>query len=92
MLLLIGKPIVSCTKRTAEIMSRSAPASVPSSSLKLPFARLITRPFSVKDCISVPIVAIASVTRKMRPGPFLARNAMAMVAGSTWMPSAISPA
>ena len=38
---------LSCTKRTAEIISRSAPASVPSSSVRLPFARLITRPFSV---------------------------------------------
>ena len=52
----------------------------------------MVRPLSVNDVMSVPIVAIASLTRKIFAGPRLARSAMAMVAGSTWMPSAISPA
>ena len=81
-----------CMKRTAEIMSRSAPASVPSASVRRPSWRWMVRPLSVNDVMSVPIVAMASVTRKILAGPRLARSAMPIVAGSTWMPSAISPA
>ena len=52
--------------------SRSAPASVPFSSVSRPPARRISRPFSVNACCSDPATDIASLTRKIRPGPVFA--------------------
>ncbi len=50
------------------------------------------RPVSSKLSASVPVGDIASVTRKMWPGPRLARSATPSEASVTWMPSAMSPA
>jgi hypothetical protein len=43
----------------------------------------MVRPLSSNDAMSVPIVAMASVTRKILPGPRLPRRAIAIDAGST---------
>ena len=67
--------------------SRSAPASVPFSSVSRPPARRISRPFSVNACCSDPATDIASLTRKTRPGPVFAAIAARIVAGWTCTPS-----
>ena len=85
-------PTRSTSTRSAVARSRSAPASVPSSSRRQPSARTIRRLCSPNSRKPVPATAIASLTRKIRPGGRLAAQAMRMTSGCTWMPSAISPA
>ena len=77
--------------RTAEAISRCAPARVPSSVVNRPSASLIVRPTNSKRSSDVPTVGMASVTKAIRSEPFAA-NAARTETGSTWIPSTMRPA
>ena len=61
--------------RTAEAISRCAPASVPSSVVSRPSISLIFRPTSSNRSSDAPTVGMASVTSAIRSEPFAANAA-----------------
>ena len=80
--------------RTAGDHVEIGTASVPSASRRLPSLAVDDAAVQrERRSVSVPIVAMASLTSTILPGPLLGlQQRSPIVAGSTWMPSAIRPA